>query len=84
MKEEHYETKDKQLAPFLLTQKKVDFIGTRKTDGDPTVYFIFKPYKECAHLVNLFYGNKAEPVQPKVLLEAVETFRDLIFGGKSK
>ena len=79
---EMYETKDKQLAPFLLTQKAVTFIGTRKGEDEKTVYFQFKPYKEAAHLVNLFYGGKADPIQPKVLLDALETFRDLIFGGK--
>lgn len=77
-----FETKDKQIVPFLLTQKEVSFVGT-KTVGD-TLYFQFSPLEKCLQLTNDFATKKAPLVQPKDLLEAVETFRDMIFEMKEK
>ncbi|MEK7720711.1 MAG: hypothetical protein AAB347_14125, partial [Bacteroidota bacterium] len=47
-------------------------------------YFRFHPKEECQQLANAFISKKASLVQPKELLDAVETFRDLIFQMKDK
>lgn len=78
----NYESKDKQIVPFLLTQPEVNYYGT-KIDGS-IVYFQFTPLEKCRDLVNQFSTRKAPLVQPKDLLEAVETFRDRIFEMKEK
>lgn len=77
-----YESRDKQIVPFLFTQGGISFLGTRI--DYPVVYFQFSPYKRCVELVNLFTSNKAPLVQPKELLDAVETFRDRVFEMKDK
>lgn len=77
-----FESKDKQIVPFLLIQPKVKFLGT-KLDGR-VIYFRFSPSETCEELVNKFMSRRASPVDPKTLLEAVETFRDRIFEMKEK
>lgn len=72
-----FETKDKHITPFLFTQDTVKFEGTRISNG--IVYFKFSSAVECQNLVNRFISKTANPVQPKDLLEAVETFRDRVF-----
>lgn len=82
MKETVFETKDKQIAPFLLIQPEVNFLGTKLVGS--IVYFQFSPSDKCQRLVNDFAGRRAPLVQPKDLLDAVETFRDMIFEMKEK
>jgi len=77
-----YETRDKQIVPFLLIQPGISFVGTRK-DGS-IIYFQFESRDKCNQLVNLFLSKKASPVQPKDLLDAVETFRDRVFEMKEE
>jgi len=77
-----YESKDKQIVPFLLTQLEVEFLGT-KLEGS-IVYFRFSPKKKCELLVNAYSSKRAPLVQPKDLLDAVETFRDRVFEMKEK
>ena len=77
-----YESKDKQIIPFLLTQPEIKFLGTR-LEGS-ILYFQFSPLEKCQELVNAFMSRQAPPVDPKTLLEAVETFRDRIFEMKDK
>lgn len=77
-----FETKDKQITPFLLTQPEVKFLGTR-TEGS-ILYFQFSPSEKCQKLVNDFLARQASPVDPKTLLDAVETFRDRVFEMKEK
>ena len=77
-----YESRDKHICPFLLTQSDIKFVGT-KTMG-PIVYFQFSPKVKCEQLVNGFISRQAPPVQPKTLLDAVETFRDVIFEMKNE
>lgn len=72
-----YESKDKQIVPFLLTQKEISFIGTRVIYS--TIYFQFIPFKKCTELVNLFTNKKAPLIQPKDLLDSVEAFKNRIF-----
>lgn len=72
-----FDSKDKHLVPFLLTQANVSFVGTKREGS--ILYFQFSPYDKCVDLVNLFIVRKAPPVQPKDLLEAIETYRDLIY-----
>lgn len=82
MEKKIYESKDKFLVPFLFIQSDIDFLGTRFVD--PIVYFQFSPIDKCQKLVNDFISKKAPLVQPKELLDAVETFRDCVFGMKEK
>lgn len=77
-----FESKDKKVVPYLLVQPEINFIGVRK-DGW-LIYFQFSPQDKCQELVNLFSSRKAPLVQPKDLLDAVETFRDRIFEMKEK
>lgn len=77
-----YETKDKQISPFLLTQPEIKFLGTR-IEGS-IIYFRFSPLEKCQRLVNDFMSRQAPPVDPKTLLDAVESFRDRIFEMKEK
>lgn len=77
-----FETKDKQIAPFLLIQPDVTFLGTRLVGS--IVYFQFTPIERCHQLINYFSGRRAPLVQPKDLLDAVETFRDRVFEMKEK
>lgn len=77
-----YESRDKQVVPFLLIQSEANFIGTR-IDGS-IIYFQFSPKIKCEQLVNNFISRKAPLVQPKDLLDAVEAFRDRIFEMKDK
>lgn len=80
--ETKYESKDKQVVPFLLIQPEVNFIGTRIEGA--IVYFQFSPSDKCYQLVNDFISHKAPLVQPKDLLDAVETFRNRVFEMKTK
>jgi len=77
-----YETKDKQISPFLLTQPEIKFLGTKASGS--ILFFQFSPLEKCQELVNLFMSRQAPPVDPKILLDAVETFRDRIFEMKEK
>lgn len=77
-----FETKDKQITPFLLTQPDVKFLGTKLVGC--IVYFQFAPRERCQQLANDFSGRRAPLVQPKDLLDAVETFRDRIFEMKER
>ena len=77
-----YESRDKKIVPFLLIQPEVKFLGT-KVNGS-IIYFRFSPFEKCQKLVNDFSSRKAPLVQPKDLLDAVETFRDRIFEMKEK
>lgn len=77
-----YESKDKKIVPFLFTCKDIKFAGTRQ-DG-PVIYFQFSPFDKCVELVDQFITHNAPLVQPKDLLDAVETFRDRIFSMKDK
>lgn len=80
--EETYDSRDKQIIPFLLVQPDITLIGTR-LEGS-TLYFQFSPRDKCEQLVNNFISRKAPLVQPKDLLDAVEAFRDRIFEIKDK
>ena len=77
-----YESRDKQIVPFLLTQQDTQFIGTRRVDS--VMYFQFTPLARCKTLVNLFVMKKAPLVQAKDLLDALESFRDMVFEMKDK
>ena len=77
-----FESKDKQIVPFLFTQTDVEFVGTRTENN--SIYFQFYPYERCLHRVHLFVSRKAPLVQPKDILEAVETYRDMVFQMKEK
>lgn len=77
-----YETKDKQVVPFLLTRKELRYCGTRVI-GE-SIYFLFSPLNEAEDLANQFVSRKAPLVQPKDLLEAVESYRDVVFEMKEK
>ncbi len=80
--ENTFESKDKQVVPFLLTQPEVRFLGTRLVGS--TLFFQFSPRTKCQQLANDFASHKAPCVDPKALLEAVETFRDYVFGAKER
>lgn len=75
-----YEARDKQSVPYLLIQQDVKFLGTRLEDS--IVYFQFSPSDKCELLINKLVSRKAEPVQPKDLLDAVDTFKKRIFEAK--
>jgi len=75
-------TKDKQIAPYLLTQEQIQFVGTKIVGS--SIYFQFSPFDACQLLVNKFLTRKAEPVDPKTLLEMVEVYRDRVFEMKEK
>lgn len=77
-----YESKDKQICPFLLTQSEIKFLGTRISGS--IIYFQFSPLETCQELVNAFMSRQAPHVDPKTLLDAVETFRDRVFEMKDK
>lgn len=77
-----FESRDKHVIPFLLTQPDVQFIGTR-SEGS-ILYFQFSPLLETQKLVNAFVSRKAPLVQPKDLLDALETFRDIVFEKKGR
>lgn len=79
---EIYESKDKQICPFLLIQPCIKFLGTRANGS--IIYFKFSPLEKCQRLVNSFISKQAPLVQPKDLLDAVETFRDTVFANKAK
>lgn len=78
----NFESKDKQIVPYLLIQPQINFLGTREQGS--TIFFQFSPFDDCQRLVNDFASRKAPLVQPKELLEAVETYRDYIFQMKEK
>lgn len=80
MKDEAFESKDKQIVPFLLTQQGINFLGTRSLG--PIIFFRFSPKPLCIELIDKFIAHTAPPVQPKVILDAVEAFRDRIFSMK--
>ncbi len=77
-----FETRDKHIIPFLLTQQSIKFVGTR-LEGT-VLYFQFSPLSDAQQLVNAFISRTAPLVQPKDLLDALETFRDIIFEIKQK
>lgn len=77
-----YETKDKKIAPYLLTCSDILFQGTRFV-GD-SIYFLFSPNNIAQERANKFITHQTEPVDPKMLLEAVETYRDIVFEMKDK
>lgn len=75
-----YQSKDKQICPFLLTQDGIKFEGTKLAGR--TIYFQFSPRAKCEQLVNDYISRQAPMVQPKILLDAVESYRDVIFKNK--
>lgn len=77
-----YESRDKQIAPFLLIQKDITFLGTKLSNY--SIYFQFSPFDKCQKLANQFTSRKAPLVQAKDLLDAVETYRDRVFEMKDK
>jgi len=77
-----YESKDKQVCPFLLIQPEISYLGTRIFTS--IVYFQFSPVDKCRELVNLFVSKNAPLVQAKDLLDAVETFKGIVFEMKGK
>ncbi len=77
-----FQSKDKQIVPFLFTQPDVSFIGTKQFEN--ITFFLFTPYERCIELVNAYVTRKAPLVQPKELLDAIETYRDMVFGMKMK
>lgn len=77
-----YESKDKQIVPFLLTQADIKFLGTRLDDS--ILYFKFSPLERCKTLVNDFIVRKAPLVQAKDLLDAIESYRDMVFEMRMK
>lgn len=79
---EIYESKDKHISPFLLIQSEVDFLGTRVEGG--IVYFQFSPSELCERLENSYLCGKAVKVQAKDLLDAVETYKNIVFQRKSE
>lgn len=80
--EDIYKSRDKQICPFLLTQTDVSFVGVVK-EG-PYVIFRFTPANKCEELVNRFLSRRAPLVQPKDLLDSVESYRDRVFEMKDK
>ena len=82
MMKDYYETKDKQITPFLLTQSDIVFLGTEIVGQ--ILYFKFSPLDKCQKLVNDFIARKAPLVQPKDLLDALESYRDQVFQMKDK
>jgi len=80
MENKIFESKDKQVVPFLLTQHDIVFLGTHTVNS--VVFFQFSPKKLCIGLVNRFVSYSAPLVQAKELLDAVETFRGRIFEAK--
>lgn len=79
---DYFETKDKQIAPYLLTRLDLQFHGT--VVYGTNIFFRFTPYEEANDIANQFISRQAEPVQPKTLLDAVESYRDIIFEMKDK
>lgn len=77
-----FETKDKQITPYLLTQSEIQYHGVRVYGQ--TIYFLFSPKEIAQELANRFMSRQAKLVEPKNLLEAVETYRDVIFEMKEK
>lgn len=77
-----FESKDKQIVPFLFTQADIKFLGTKLVDD--SLYFQFTPLERCTELVNAYVVRKAPMVQAKDLLDAIESFRDIVFGMKEK
>ena len=77
-----YESKDKQIVPFLLIQPEIKFLGTRIFAS--IIYFQFSPATQCQQLVNQFMSRSAPLVQAKDLLDAVEAFRYRVFEMKDK
>jgi hypothetical protein len=77
-----YESKDRQVVPFLFVQKCVVYKGSFVRNGE--MIFLFSPFDESSNLVNLFLTRKAPLVQPKDLLDAVETYKNIVFGMKNK
>ncbi len=75
-----YECRDKQIVPFLLTQQEINFIGIRNDGG--IIYFRFSSSEKCQKLVNDFTTRKAPVCQPKDLLDAVESFKRIVFETK--
>lgn len=79
---EIYESKDRRIVPFLLTQSSITYLGVRKSGS--VLFFRFSPKSKCDTLVNQFSCRKAPLVQPKDLLDAVETFKDRVFEMKDE
>jgi hypothetical protein len=77
-----FESKDKQIVPFLMVQEGVKLLSIELKG--PIVYFNFSPLDKCTDLINQFMTRKAPLVQPKDLLDAVETYRDRVFEMKDK
>ncbi|MFZ5366499.1 MAG: hypothetical protein ACOZBZ_04415 [Patescibacteria group bacterium] len=77
-----FETKDKQLTPYLLIQPDVKFLGSKLLGT--TIYFLFAPKDRCEKLVNAYLSRQAPLVQAKDLLDSVESYRDMVFEMKEK
>ena len=82
MNKDLFKTKDKQIAPFLLVCPEVEFIGVEQEGS--ILYFKFSPLDKCLSLVNKYMSRQAPLVQPKDILDAVETFRDRVFEMKDE
>lgn len=72
-----YESKDRQIVAFLFIQKDVLYKGSFVRNGE--IIFLFSPFNKSFELVNLFLTRKAPLAQPKDLLDATETYKNIIF-----
>ncbi len=79
---EYFETKDKQITPYLLTRQDIEFHGI--VMHGPMIFFRFTPHEVASAAANQFISRQANPVEPKTLLDAVESYRDIVFQMKEK
>ena len=82
MKNDIYESRDKHIVPYLLTQSEVKLID-KKTIG-VVVYFQFTPFDKCEILVHNFLTRNAQQMQPKDLFDAMDRYKYMLYETKNR
>ena len=78
----NYSETNPNINAYLLTRKDIKFERTRPV-GDK-LYFEYSPYEVAAKAASLYQVNKADPVDPKELLDQRKEVLTLVFKWKSE
>lgn len=76
VQEDIYRESNKEIAAYLSLLPEITFEGT-ESRGD-YLSFLFSPSNLASQKASDYFSKKAEPVQPKDLIDAVDGMTDLV------
>lgn len=74
-----FETKDQRQIVFLLAMKNQGEITLNDYHSTPEgVVFSFGPKDNCESSISDYFSLKTKPIQPKMLLDGLDEFKNLL------